>query len=244
MNLINEIENKNELKGKVISSKYISSLKEECLIILRGKGKLIMPKSEIDIEKNWDDIDGFIGRELHFLPIKTEGQMTIVSRKELQKEKRESVIERLKNGETFKGKVINTLKYAAYIEIEGVLTGLLKNTDFSDSHISIKEAVKKGAFIDVKLKNYTENKIILIATNKFTPDRKAFLSKKSEEDVVTGVIKTLLPDKCFVNISPGIDGLANVPAFEIDEGMKVDFKITKIDLENERVRGKILNLKF
>lgn len=244
MNLTNVIENKTELKGKVISNKYISSLKEDCLVIICDKRKVIMPISELDLEKEWSDIDGFTGRELHFLPIKADGHMLIVSRKELQKEKRSLVLEKLKNGESFKGKVINTLKYAAYIEIEGVLTGLLKNSDFSDSLISIKEAVKRGEYIDVKLKNHTENKVILTAVEKFKPNRSEFLAEKSEEDIVTGVIKTLLPDKCFVNIAPGIDGLASVPFFEVDEGMKVNFKITKIDLENERVRGKILSLKL
>lgn len=244
MNLTKLIENKNELTGKVISSKFNTAINEDCLIILCDKRKVIMPKSELDIEKDWEDIDGFIGRELHFLPKKLDGQMLIVSRKDLQLEKRESVIEALKNGETFKGKVINTLKYAAYIEIEGVLTALLKNTDFSNSFISIKEAVKKGEFIDVKLKKYSDEKILLSSVNNFIPDRKQFLLNNSEEDIVTGVVKTLLPDKCFVNLAPGIDGLASVPFFEIDEGMKVNFKITKIDLDNERVRGKIISLKL
>lgn len=243
MNLEKVLEDRKILTGRVISCKFNTALKQDVLILLCEKRKVVMPASEVDIEKEWDTLTGFLGREMHFLPIKKDGQMLIVSRKELQNERREDVLQRLKAGEVFEGKVINILKYAAYIEIEGVLTALLKNTDFSDGFMSIKEVLKKGDTVKVKLKNNSsDKKIALTVTEKYVADIDAYFNNVNEGDIVKGTLKTLRPDMCFVNLYPGIDGLASVPHEEIDEEMKVNFEIKKIDRENKKIRGKITSI--
>ena len=243
MNLEQMIIDKEILTGKVIASKYNSELRQDVLVVLYNGRKVIMPSNEVDIEKDWETLTGFLGREISFIVTEKIGQMLLASRKEAQKLKRDDVLQRLKQGEIFEGKVINTLKYAAYIEIEGVLTALLKNSDFSDGFTAIKEVLKKGDTLKVKLKNAAnENKILLGVPEKFSADTSAYFNSIQEGDIVPGVLKTLRPNMCFVNLHPGIDGLASVPYIEVDEDMKVNFEIKKIDKENKKIRGRITSL--
>lgn len=244
MNLDKILEDKKVITGKVIAVKYNAELKEEVLVLVHEGRKVIMPKSEIDIEKEWESLIGFTGRVLSFIPINKIGQMLIVSRKELQLLKRDEVLQKLKEGEVFEGRIINILKYGAYIEVEGVLTALLKNKDFSNGFTSIKEAFKKNDTLKVKLQRAsTDKKILLETTELYTPDVEGYFEKIKEGDIVSGRLKTLRPNMCFVNLAPGVDGLAPVPFIEVDEDMDVNFEIKTINKDTLRIRGKVVSIK-
>lgn len=244
MNLDQVLEDKKVLTGKVISVKYNSELKQEVLVLLHEGRKVIMPKDEIDIEKEWESLIGFTGRVLSFIAINKIGQMLIVSRKELQKLKRNEVLQKLKEGEVFEGRIINILKYGAYIEVDGVLTALLKNKDFSNGFISIKEAFRKNDTLKVKLqRSSTDTKILLQTTESYVPDIAGYFEKVNEGDIVPGRLKTLRPNMCFVNLAPGVDGLAPVPFIEVDEDMDVNFEIKSINKDTLRIRGKVVSIK-
>ena len=244
MNLDKVLEEKKILTGKVIAVKYNAELKEEVLVLLHEGRKVIMPKSEIDTEKEWESLIGFVGRILSFIPTNKIGQMLIVSRKELQLLKRDEVLQQLKEGEVFEGRIINILKYGAYVEVEGVLTALLKNKDFSDGFTSIKEVFKKNDTLKVKLQRVsTDTKILLETTELYTPDVEGYFEKIKEGDIVHGKLKTLRPNMCFVNLAPGVDGLAPVPFLEVDEDMNVNFEIKTIDKDTLRIRGKVVSIK-
>lgn len=244
MNLEQVFKDKEVLNGKVTAIKYIKQLDKECLVIMCKNRKVIMPCDQIDVEREWINLDGFLGRVLYFVPIEIDGHMLVVSRKKLQEDKRDIVLRELHEGKEFDAVVINTLKYAAYVEVEGVLTGLLKNKDFSDELISVKEAVRKGGKVKVRMKpGSTDDKLLLVAAEKYVSNKSAFFDIYKVDDEIPGIVKTLRADKCFINLIPGIDGLANVPNFEIDEDVAVNFRITKIDKEAQRVRGKVISIK-
>lgn len=233
------------LKGKAIAVKYNKQLQKDTLIVRSKNLTVAIPDNEIDIEKEWNSLTGFLGREIHFLLTDEIDGLKLASRKEVQKLKRDTVISSLQNGEIMNAKVINLLKYGAYLEIEGVLTVLLKNADFSTGFIAVKEVLKKGDSIKVKLKKVQQkNKILVQNAVMYTPDTDKYFEKIEVDMPLVGIVKTLRPDLCFVNLYPGVDGLASIPFhLEIDEGMKVVFEVKKIDKLNKKIRGKVVSIK-
>lgn len=231
--------------GRATSVKYNKYLKKEVLIVTSKQKTVAIPSDEIDVEKEWDSLLGFVGRQIQYIVTSETDDLIIASRKEVQLLKRDDILTRLKSGECMSAKVINTLKYGAYLEIDGVLTVLLKNTDFSSGFIAIKEVLRKGDTIKVKIKNPSQqNKILVEAVEKYTPNTDKYYDKLEPEMIITGVIKTLRPDMCFVNLFPGVDGLASIPFhLDLDEGIKVDFEIKKVDKINKKIRGKVVSIK-
>lgn len=233
------------LKGRVIAIKHNKAINQDTLVVSHKGQTILIPKNEVDIEKDWDNLTGFIGREINFIKLDTELDLNLGSRKKAQGIKRDELIEKLKNNEIVQARVVNLLKYGAYLEIDGSVTVLLKNNDFSNGHIAANEALKRGQVLNVRLKKITEQGKIQVETeSKFIPNLDKYFEKINEGDVVTGTLKTLRPDMCFVNLYPGIDGLSSVPGeLDLDEGMKVEFEIRKIDPATKKIRGKVIGIK-
>lgn len=231
--------------GRAVSTRYNKELKKDTLIVSFKGSTVAIPSDEIDCEKEWDSIIGFLGREIQFIIIGEQNGTKIGSRKKVQIMKRESILNRLQSGEIMTAKVVNLLKYGAYLEVDGALTVLLKNTDFSSGFIAVKEVLKKGDTLKVKAKsNIQRSKILVECVNKYTPNIDGYLDKIEQDMIVTGTVKTLRPDKCFINLYPGVDGLASIPFhLELDEGMKVDFEVKKVDKLNKKIRGKVVSIK-
>lgn len=233
------------LTGRAISTKYNEVLGKETLIVTSGKQSIIIPIDEVDYEKQWDSLVGFLGREIKFILTDEVDGVKIGSRKEVQRIMRSDVLDRLQRGESVTARVINLLKYGAYVEIDGVLTAMLKNTDFSDEFITTKEVLRKGDEVVVKMKSSTQQKILVRCIEKYTPNTDHYFETIEPGAIVTGTVKTLRPDKCFINLYPGIDGLANTPFhLELDEGIKVDFEVKKVDKINKKIRGKVVSIKY
>lgn len=239
------IKNEEIFKGKATAVKYNKQLKQDTLIVNSKNLTVAIPADEIDIEKEWDSLLGFIGREIVFILKDKIDSMQLASRKEVQKLKRDEVILALKSGEILNAKVVNLLKYGAYLEIDGVVTVLLKNSDFSNGFIAVKEVLKKGDTVKVKLKKIQqESKILVENAVKYEPNIDKYFEKIEVDMQINGVVKTLRPDLCFINLYPGVDGLASIPFhIEIDEGMKVVFEVKKIDKINKKIRGKVISIK-
>lgn len=232
--------------GRAVSVKFNKTLKQETLVVSNKQETVEIPINEIDIEKEWTSLSGFLKRTISYTVIDEIDSIKIASRKKVQELTREYTLEKLKSGEVMQARVINLLKYGAYLEIDGVLTVLLKNSDFSNGFITVKEVLRKGESIKVKIKNSNQqSKILVESSEKFEPNIENFFDSLTIDTVIPGTIKTVRPDMCFVNLHPGVDGLANIPFhIDVDEGMKVDFEIKKVDKENKKVRGKILSIKY
>ena len=164
-----------------------------------------------------------------------------LSRKEAQEILRPEAMEELESGAVVGAKVVNILPYGAYLEYKGV-SGLLKNTDFSNDHTAIEDVLNLGDIINVKLRNISESgKIYFEVVEKYSNPTVVDFDIFERNQVVLGTIKNIKPFGAFVNIAPGLDALCPIPTTrEIEEGMKVAVRITKVDKEKERVRGKIV----
>lgn len=232
-------------KGIVKVVQRDQELETDLLVLDLNGVKGIIVRDELDLEVNWKSLVGFIGREVSFVvkEIDTDKGVVICSRRDAQAVLKESIIERLREGEVFNAQVINILRYGAYVEIEGV-TGLLKNVDFAEDYTSIGEVLKVGDSVNVKLRKISSNdRLIFEAIEKYKNPTIMGFEMFEPNQVVLGVVRNVKPFGVYVCIAPGIDALCPIPGTgEIEEGMKVSFRITQVRPEEKRVRGKIVRI--
>lgn len=233
------------LKGLVKVVQHNNQLDTDVLVLDLNGVKGIIVREEVDLEVNWKSLVGFIGREISFVvkEIDVDAGVLICSRKDAQEILKESIIERLREGEVFNAQIINNLRYGVYVEIEGV-TGLLKNIDFADDYTSIGDVLKIGQNVNVKLKKISSNnRLIFEAVEKYKNPTIMEFDMFERDQVVLGVVRNVKPFGVYVCIAPGIDALCPIPGTgEIEEGMKVSFRITQVRPEEKRIRGKIVRV--
>jgi small subunit ribosomal protein S1 len=233
------------LKGLVKVVQHNAELDTDVLVLDLDGVKGIIVREEVDLEVEWKSLVGFLGREVSFVvkEIDRDAGVVICSRKDAQVILKEEVIERLREGEVFNAQVINVLKYGAYVEIDGV-TGLLKNVDFADDYTTVGEVLKVGDSVNVKLKKVSSNdRLIFEAIEKYKNPTIMGFDMFERDQVVLGVVRNVKPWGVYVCIAPGLDALCPIPGTgEVEEGMKVSFRITQIKPEEQRVRGKIVRI--
>ncbi|WCK57729.1 S1 RNA-binding domain-containing protein (plasmid) [Aneurinibacillus sp. Ricciae_BoGa-3] len=237
--------NKEILKGLVKVVQNNKELETDVLVLDLDGVKGIIVRDEVDLEVQWKSLVGFLGREVSFVvkEIDRDNNVLICSRKDAQAILKEGIVERLREGEVFNAQVINVLKYGAYVEIEGV-TGLLKNVDFAEDYTTVGEVLKVGDSVNVKLRKVSSNdRLIFEAVEKYKNPTIMSFDMFERDQVVLGVVRNVKPWGVYVCIAPGLDALCPIPGTgEVEEGMKVSFRITQIKPEEERVRGKIVRI--
>jgi len=155
------------------------------------------------------------------------------------------IIAQIESGEIMDGVVINATAHGAYIGV-GEVKGLLKNTDFADDGSEVRDFYHRGSPIKVKFKKYSET-----GTLYFLPAKMRHGSSSiKRSDVAVGMVMygkvvTTLPDRCFVNILPGVDCLCFTPKMgdlRNNDGVQVKIQRVYTDEETNKlmVRGKVL----
>lgn len=233
------------VKGLVKVVQHNAELDTDVLVLDLDGVKGIIVRDEVDMEVEWKSLVGFLGREVSFVvkEIDVDAGVVICSRKDAQVILKEEIVERLREGEVFNAQVINVLNYGAYVEIDGV-TGLLKNVDFADDYTTVGEVLKVGDSVNVKLKKISSNdRLIFEAVEKYQNPTIMSFDMFERDQVVLGVVRNVKPWGVYVCIAPGLDALCPIPGTgEVEEGMKVSFRITQIKPEEQRVRGKIVRI--
>lgn len=243
---INALNSKETLTGVVKMIQRDDELDTDILILdLPGEVKGIITREELDADVNWKSLVNFVGKEVYFKVLSVDEQNGIVycSRKAAQQEIKAEIVERLKNGEVFDAEIINILRYGAYVDINGI-TGLLKNVDFSVDHTTVGDVFKVGDKVKVKLKKISANgRIVFEANEKYQSPTIMNFDIFKRDQVVLGTIRNIKPFGVYVCIAPNLDALCPLPPFgNIEEGMKVSMRITRVMPEERRIRGKILKV--
>lgn len=239
------VEEKLLMKGVVKLIQFSQEFDSDILVMDLDGVKAVILREEVDAEVKWRSLVGFLGREISFVPTKVdqEKDLLMCSRKEAQAMTRDVVVSRLENGEIVNAQIVNILTYGAYVEYEGV-TGLLKNIDFADDYTSIGDVMKVGDTINVRLRKVSENnRLIFEAVEKYQNPTIMSIDMFERDQIIFGSIRNIKPWGCFVRIAPNLDALCPIPPTgEIEEGMKVSFRITQVRPEENKVRGKILRV--
>lgn len=239
------MEEKKVMKGTIKLVQFDKELNTDILGMDLDGVKAVIVREEVDVDLNWRSLVNFLGREVHYTikSIDLENGIVYCSRKEAQQLTKDGVVKRLEEGEVANGQIINILKYGAYVEIDGV-TGLLKNQDFADDYTAIGDVKKIGEKINIRLRKVSESgRLLFEAVEKHSDPTIMGIDMFERDQIVFGMIRNVKPWGVFVRIAPNLDALCSIPPTgEIEEGMKVSFRITQVDEEQGRVRGKILRV--
>lgn len=207
----------------------------------------VIPKSETNFGKQWKSLVGFVNREVEFVVTEIDEVNNTVycSRKLAQELSLPEMVERLESGEQFIGKIINFVPYGAFVEINGGVTGLLKDTSFAADYTKISDVLPKlGSEIMVKLKNIVEKDVVEFefeAVEKYKAPTILGVSEFQPSHIVSGEIKKIISNGMFVQIAPGLDALCPIsPMEEYRVGDQVKVKISKVIPEENKVRGKVI----
>ena len=212
-------------------------------MLFRSRG--IIKKEDVDYEVEWNSLVGFIGRKVYFMVTEVDEENDIVycSRKLAQEKMAPDVIERMATGEPINATISGLVNYGAYMEIDGIYA-MLKNSDFSDDHVPVRDVHKVGDTIQVRFKSVSESdRVSVESVDKYILESVLKFDSFERDQVVLGKVNGVKSWGAYVTIAPGLDALCPIPETgEIEEGTKVSFRIMQVREDEKRIRGKILRI--
>lgn len=240
--------------GTPVKGTIVKSIKGGFEVDLGGDVKAFMPISKADIVKV-DKPEKYIGLESDFSLEKLYGEKkanVVVSRRKLLEDRMETArkefFETKKEGDIVKGKVKSFTSFGAFIDLGG-FDGLLHINDMSWGHVSRpKDFVKKNDEVELKIIRLDEaEKRINLSLKHFTEDPWiTFQDKFHPGDVISGKVTKLTDFGAFIEIVPGVEGLAHIselswvkrvkhPKELFSIGDPVDAMILDFDVEEGRI---------
>lgn len=252
----------------------LAALEEACNAMVPVEGKIIgickggyvvevldkkafCPGSQLD-HVIQSEPDEQIGRILPFLILRIEnkGRNIVVSHRALKERERfenmEKVLENLTKGDTVTGQVTRIAPFGAFVEISPGVEGLVHLSELGWSRVDkVEDAVSIG------------DEVLAVVLDIKKDDKKGIrisLSRKQAEDdpwsrlgeslaigsVITGKVKRLAPFGAFIELLPGVEGLAHIselawdrriskPEEVLKPGDTVAVKIKDINSEIKRI---------
>ena len=169
--------------------------------------------------------------------------------KQLQSEPWEGIEDKYPIGSTVKGKVVNMMKYGAFVELEEGVEGLIHVSEMSwTRHIKHPtDLFKIGDMLEAKVLTVeSSEKKISLGIKQLQDNPWDKIEEKYEVDSIhEGIVKNLTQYGAFVQLEEGVDGLVHVsdmswteivkhPKDVLNKGDKVKIKI--LDLSNKEHR--------
>ncbi len=212
------------------------------------------PLSKADITRT-ENPESLLGISDYFIIEKFHGGnklKSVVSRRDYLekkiKENKEKFFSTVKIGDVVEGVVKSFTSFGAFIDLGG-FDGLLHLNDMSWGHVSRpRDFVKKGEKIQLRLINIDpETKKINLSLKHMQQDPwTTFEDNFKVGDVVTAPVTKMTTFGAFIEIAPGIEGLAHIselswtkrinnPKEVLNIGDVVECKILGYDLEKKRV---------
>lgn len=219
-----------------------------------ARERAFCPLSQIDITRTPDPAV-HEGKTYSFriIEYRDGGQTLVVSRrKQLEDEQRataEAVRQSIVAGAVLNGRIASVLDYGAFVDLGAGIQGLLHVSDMSWSRVpSAHAVVAVGDQITVKVLRVDE------ATGKISLGLKQLLddpwstaaSRFEVGQVRTGRVTRIAQFGAFVELEPGVEGLAHASTFAptggprdwakaIPPGTTTTFEITSIDVAQKRI---------
>jgi small subunit ribosomal protein S1 len=168
-----------------------------------------------------------------------------------------NVEQRYPLGGRFRGRVTNTTKYGAFIELEEGVEGLLHVSEMSWSK-KLKDpsdVMKVGDVVEVAiLKVEKEHKKISLGFKQLLPNPwDQLLAGHPEGSIIEGTVKNITDFGVFIDVGGEIDGLVHVsdiswsqrikhPSEIIKRGDKIRARVLKVDPETQKFSLSIKHL--
>jgi small subunit ribosomal protein S1 len=219
-----------------------------------GHQRAFCPISQIDTVRTTDPAQ-HVGRVCTFRVIEYRegGRNLIVSRRALlEEEQRASAIEIRRSivaGAVLTGRVASVREFGAFVDLGAGVQGLLHVSEMGWSRVSDpSQVVTPGEAITVKvLRVDDETQKIALGLKQLTADPWSTVHATYEVGQVhTGRVRRLTEFGAFVELEPGVEGLAHASTFaptgrsdgwsrSIAVGMTAAFEILSIDPERKRM---------
>lgn len=230
-------------KGLVRMTYMDTQLGEEVLAIesrdvqTKEMKKVIIPKSEVSNNTNLLDL---VGKLVDYVELENGlGSMT-----KAMPQKRKALLDEFNEGKLLSARITKILRWGANLSINGVAC-IIRNCDFASDYTTIKDVYSEGDIIDgLKFRKISVNDRISVEKfEKYKSDTFVDLSQIEEGNIILGTIRNVKPFGCFVAVANNIDALCPIPLnAEIEEGMKVKCRLSIVDFEESKIRGKILSI--
>jgi small subunit ribosomal protein S1 len=219
-----------------------------------GGQRAFCPFSQIDIARGTDPAT-HIGKVYTFRISEygESGRNIVLSRRALlEEEQRATAAETKKSivaGAVITGRVASVREFGAFIDLGGGVQGLLHVSEIGWSRISDpSQVLKPGEEITVKVLNVDEARDkISLGLKQLTADPWTRVEATYEAgQVFTGRVTRVTEFGAFVELEPGVEGLAHLSTFAptgrregwkaaVTPGMTAPFEILSIDLEKKRI---------
>ena len=237
-----------------VLGKFIKVIKGGFEVDLGADYKGFCPLSKADVNRV-EDPESLIGKTDYFVIDKFHaGQKlkSVVSRREYLEQKiaenKKKFFETVQIGDVVEGEVKSFTSFGAFIDLGG-FDGLLHINDMSWGHVTRpKDFVKKGQIVQLRLINIDpETQKINLSLKHMTPDPwSTFEDRYQVGDVITKPVTKLTSFGAFIELEPGIEGLAHIselswtkkinnPKEVLNIGDVVSAKILGYDLDKKRV---------
>lgn len=174
---------------------------------------------------------------------------------EEKKAKQEEFWNNVEIGRKYEGTVASISSYGAFIDLDGIVQGLLHVSEISwDRNAKVNEILKQGQKIEVTIKDVDkENKRIKLSYGEKGQKPWNNIDEKYHiSDVVKVKVVKIMPFGVFVELESGIEGLVHIsqiaerklakPEEELKLGQHVNAKIIDLDKENEKIELSIKEL--
>lgn len=242
------IEDKQILKGQVVMTEPNNALLQSDIIKIHFecKGALyeaLMSRDEINILPVRYSLIKLLGSSIEFRIVEIRENCLIASRKAIQEEHRDRLVEKLKDGDIIDAAMISVKDFGAILNYRGIPM-ILRNKDFATDYTRVKDVYEKGQKLRVKLCEYNEfnHKIFVEPIEKYRALNTPRVETYEVDQVVTGTVVSVTAFGVFVRLAPGLDSLCSVPSrFTVEKDDQVQYKIITVNPETQRIKGKILN---
>jgi small subunit ribosomal protein S1 len=219
-----------------------------------GRQRAFCPISQIDIARTTDPAV-HIGRVYSFriVEYREGGRNFVVSRRALLEQEQQARADEVRRsivpGAVLNGRVAMVREYGAFVDLGGGIQGLLHISDMGWSRVAdAAQAVATGDEITVKVLRVDEaTQRIALGVKQLSEDPWSMVSETFEVgQVCTGRVTRIADFGAFVELAPGIEGLAHLSTFpptgtprgwvkSVPVGMTAAFEILSIDAHQRRI---------
>lgn len=219
-----------------------------------GRQRAFCPVSQIDTARNTDPAT-HIGRLYTFRIVEysEDGRNLVVSRRALLEEEQQAraaeVRKTIVPGAVLRGRVVSVREFGAFVDLGGAIQGLLHVSDMGWSRVAnAAESVAAGDEVTVKVLRVDDaTQKISLGVKQLSEDPWSRVHTGFEVGQVrSGRVTRVAEFGAFVELEPGIEGLAHASTFEptgrtdgwkklVPPGMSAAFEVLSIDAEKRRI---------
>ena len=236
--------------GEPVEGTVIEVVKGGLILDLGVRG--FLPASLVDIRRV-HDLDEFMGKKLRckVIELNRSRNNVVLSRRAVledeRKEMRQAILDRLSPGDVVTGTVSNIVDFGAFVDLDGI-DGLVHISELSWSHVNHpSELLDIGQEVNVKVLDIDRDRQRISLGLKQTQSDpwQQVIDSYDIEDVVEGRVTKVVTFGAFVEILPGVEGLAHIselaqhhvenPREVVNPGDTVRAKVIEMDADRRRL---------